>query len=273
MASDPILKLYFETLKSPYLHYGFWDHPAEVTLDTFQLKDMVAAQQRYIEHVCSFIPKDVRHVLDVGCGLGGNAAFLRNQGYDVDLLTPDEYQATMISQKFLGALNCYQCRFEDFQSPELYDLILESESACYIEMKRGFEVAHQTLRSGGYVLVSDYFIHFQDKSGNPHLRSSHLLSAYLDHAKKSGFHLVKEFDQTENTMPTLNLAHELTHRFFKPLASHVAKAFERRHPLVFTLGQKLFSKKITKKEKELALIDSNEFRKYRKYMVLLFQKV
>ena len=33
MPIDHVLKLYSETIQSPYLHYGFWDHPQSVDLD------------------------------------------------------------------------------------------------------------------------------------------------------------------------------------------------------------------------------------------------
>ena len=45
----------------------------------------------------------------------------------------------------------YKTKFEDFNSNTIYDLILESESACYIKIKEGFSVANKTLRDGGYI--------------------------------------------------------------------------------------------------------------------------
>ena len=33
MPIDHVLKLYSESIRSPYLHYGFWDNPEAVNTD------------------------------------------------------------------------------------------------------------------------------------------------------------------------------------------------------------------------------------------------
>ena len=38
MAIDHVLKLYSESIRSPYLHYGFWDDPQTVKIDQLTLK-------------------------------------------------------------------------------------------------------------------------------------------------------------------------------------------------------------------------------------------
>ena len=66
---------------------------------------------------------------------------------------------------------------------------MESESACYIKINEGFSKAREALGDGGYLLASDYFVHFKDTSKNPHLKSSHDLKKYLATAKEQGFEL------------------------------------------------------------------------------------
>ena len=58
MAIDHVLKLYSETIQSPYLHYGFWDDPKSIDSNLLSIDDIVKAQGRYIEHLASFIPDD-----------------------------------------------------------------------------------------------------------------------------------------------------------------------------------------------------------------------
>ena len=65
MPIDHVLKLYSESIRSPYLHYGFWDNPDLVNTDELTLNEMVAAQERYIEHLVSFIPEEVKN--HIGC--------------------------------------------------------------------------------------------------------------------------------------------------------------------------------------------------------------
>ena len=100
MSVDNVLKLYSETIRSSFLHYGFWDNPSEINLESLTLQDLKIAQLRYAEHLCSYIPSNVNSILDVGCGIGGNAKYLLSKGFDVETLSPDDYQKKVISDKF-----------------------------------------------------------------------------------------------------------------------------------------------------------------------------
>ena len=75
MPTDNVLKLYSKTIQSSFLHYGFWDDPEKVDLGSLTLNDIKKAQLRYIDHLSSFIPKDTKTILDVGCGIGGTLNF------------------------------------------------------------------------------------------------------------------------------------------------------------------------------------------------------
>ena len=271
MAIDHVLKLYSETIQSPYLHYGFWDDPKTIDTNLLSIEDIVNAQGRYIEHLASFIPEDVKNIIDVGCGVGGNAAYLKEKGYLIDVLSPDAYQEEFIKNKFNGEMKFFKTKFEDFNPNNTYDMILESESACYIKINEGFSVARRALREGGYLLAADYFVYnFEDQS--PHLKSSHRMDEYLNTAKASGFKLLKEYDQTENTMPTLDAALHFINRFIVPTAEYLQHSVQRKNPNIYQLLKSVFEKKVSKKMDQLDLMKSDEFRKYRKYMIYLFQK-
>ena len=58
MAIDHVLKLYSETIQSPYLHYGFWDNPGSVNTDLLSIEDIVKAQGRYCLLYTSPSPRD-----------------------------------------------------------------------------------------------------------------------------------------------------------------------------------------------------------------------
>ena len=272
MSIDHVLKLYSETLRSSYLHYGFWDKPDTIDFDSITIQDIKNAQARYIEHLGNFIPEDVNFILDVGCGIGGNAEFLIKAGYKVETLSPDSFQKSVISEKFNNEVLFHHCKFEKFQSKISYDLILQSESVCYIKIDRGFAKARETLRDGGYILASDYFIHYDDNSKNPHLKASHDLEKYLVSAKAHGFELVKEYDQTENTMPTLDYGNYFIERFLKPTLEYGLYSAKKNYPKSTSMIQKIIQRKLKNKLNQLDLIDSEQFRRYRKYMIFLFQK-
>tara|TARA_A100001037_G_scaffold306161_1_gene349628 strand:- start:5691 stop:6518 length:828 start_codon:yes stop_codon:yes gene_type:complete len=272
MAIDHVLKLYSETIRSSYLHYGFWDKPSSVDLDAITLADLKRAQERYIVHLASFIPENVLSILDVGCGIGGNASYLLNKGFQVETLSPDQYQKMIIKEKFNGDMVFHHCKFESFTPTKTYDLILQSESTCYIKIDLGFEKAKQALPDGGYLLASDYFVHYRDGSKNPHLKSAHDLETYLQAAEEYGFEIVKEYDQTENTMPTLDYGRYFFERFIQPTFTYGLYSAKKNYPKTLSMVQKLVEPKLKKKMTQLELINSDQFRKFRKYMIFLFQK-
>ncbi len=273
MAVDNVLKLYSEILRSEYLHYGFWDNPDSLELSKITLNDIHNAQERYIEHLSSFIPKDVSSIIDVGCGIGGNAKYLLEKGYTVETLSPDKFQNKVIDEKFKKKIIFHRTKFEDFQTEKKYDLILESESACYIDMEKGFAKANHILQPNGYILSSDYFVYQNDNSDSLHLKSSHNLKDYLSHAKDKGFKIIKEYDQTLNTMPTLDYGSYFLKRFIEPVLEYVNLSANRKYPKMTSVISSLIGNKFDKKKKQLELIDSEKFKKYRKYMIFLFQKV
>ena len=273
MPIDHVLKLYSESVRSPYLHYGFWDNPETVEPSEFTLNEMVKAQGRYIEHLASFIPDDVKTVLDVGAGIGGNSAYLLSKGYEVEALSPDEYQESVFAEKYNGDVKFHRSKFEDFNPDKEYDLVLESESACYIQIEPGWETARKTIRAGGYLLASDYFLHLNDGSGDWHIKAAHDEKVYMETAKKYGFKLINEYDQTDNTMPTLDGAKAFMERFIYPTVEFSSNYMEKNYPLILKMIKKAFGKKVDNKLKQFSLLESDEFRKYKRYMIYLFQKV
>ena len=273
MAVDHVLKLYSKTIRSSFLHYGFWDNPSLVDLDSMTLQEVKKAQTRYIENLSSFIPEDVNRILDVGCGIGGNTEFLINNGYELEALSPDDFQKSVIKEKFGSKISFHYCKFENFQVETEFDLILESESACYIKIDQGFLKAREALRDGGYLLASDYFVHFRDASQNPHLKSSHDLKKYLESAKEHGFELLREYDQTENTMPTLDYGKYFINRFVEPTIDYISYSSKKSFPKMAPIFGSFIRSKYDKKKNQLDLLDSDLFRKYRKYMIFLFKKI
>ena len=98
------------------------------------------------------------------------------------------------------------------------------------------------------------------------------MSKYLKSAEKNGFDLIKEYDQTENTMLTLDYANYLIERFVDPAIDYGVYSFKKNYPKISKLTAHLTKKKWFEKKNQLDLVDSNLFRKYRKYMIYLFKK-
>ena len=273
MPIDHVLKLYSESIRSPYLHYGYWDDPGSVDIDNITLNEMVAAQERYIENLASFIPEEVKTILDVGAGIGGNSSYLLSKGYEVEALSPDEYQEEVFAKKYNGEVKFYRSKFEDFIPEKQYDLVLESESACYIQIEPGWQTAQKTVCNQGYLLASDYFLHHNDGSGDWHIKASHDERTYMEKAEEYGFKLVREYDQTDNTMITLDCVKVFMERFIYPTVEFSSNYMDKNHPFVLKAIKKAFGKKVDDKMNQISLLDSSDFRKYKRYMIYLFQKV
>ena len=72
---------------------------------------------------------------------GGNTEFLLNNGYKIEALSPDDFQKDVIIKKFQDRVPFHHCKFENYHQKKEFDLILESESACYIKIDEGFAKA------------------------------------------------------------------------------------------------------------------------------------
>ena len=273
MPIDHVLKLYSQSIRSPYLHYGFWDDPESIDPEQLTLDDMVKAQGRYIEHLASFIPEEVKTILDVGAGIGGNSSYLISKGFEIEALSPDEYQETVFAEKYNGKVKFHRTKFENFEPEKKYDLVFESESACYIQIEPGWKTAQKTVKDGGYLLASDYFLHHNDGSGDWHIKASHDEKNYMKKAEEYGFKLIREYDQTDNTMPTLDGAKALMERFIFPTVEFSSNYLDKNHPFILKLIKKTFGKRVNDKMNQLSLLNSRDFKKYKRYMIFLFQKV
>ncbi len=113
------------------------------------------AQSAYTAKLLSFIPEGVKTVLDVGCGIGGNAVYLCDRGFIVEGLAPDALQQERFIKNTKGRVPFYLTRFEDFHSSNSYDLVLLSESSQYIAVDDLAQGAARLLDSGGYLLLAD----------------------------------------------------------------------------------------------------------------------
>lgn len=185
---QPVLKLYLDLSKTNYLHFGLWKKGDALTLENFQ-----AAQERYIENLIRFIPKGVKTVLDVGCGVGGNAAKLLKLGYDVTGICPDPYQGKLFRENTKGKAGFKLTTLENFKTDRKFDLILMSESVQYIPFGEGLKKLSQLLRPTGYLLISDYFKKGEAKGVPNLLRSTCGLSKRgqkggIQGRKEPGYH-------------------------------------------------------------------------------------
>lgn len=263
--TDPVLDYYRKITNSDYLHYGYWNLEDELNME-----NLYRAQERYIDHLISFFPKGVKTVLDVGCGIGGNALRLKKSGFEVEALSPDPAQEKVFKAK--REVPFHLTKFENFETSKTYDLILMSESAQYIPIKEGFEKCCTLLKDGGTLLVSDYFLR-QPEKDSVFAARTHEKNEYLKIAGEYGFEVVKAEDITSRVTPTLDLAKLKYDEYVLPTLELINHLLLSSVPIPYKIVQFLARKQFREIAMQLQLIDSQLFLKHRQYMIYIFKLI
>ena len=255
------LRLYHEILGLDHLHYGLWNGEA------MSLDGLKVAQERFSGYLCDLIPDGVKSVLDVGCGIGATARMLDGRGYEVEGLSPDPYHRSLFVRR--TGRPCHLARFQEFEPPRRYDLLLMSESAQYIWLDRFFPAVRRAAAPGGHLLIADYFT--AERTDGPLGKSGHLLDDFLSLAEESGLTLESSEDITDRVAPTLDLAELWFERYVEPVVSVASDVLNSRHPLLARLGLRLFRRRLDKLAEKRVLIDSGEFQRQKRYLILRYR--
>ena len=197
------LNYYLGLTDSPYLHYGYWE-TLPVPAEELTIARLRIAQQAYTVKLLDAIPKGTHTILDVGCGIGGNAAYLLDRGFAVEGLAPDPFQ----QQRFLKCTGdraiFHLTRFEDFKATHFYDLILFSESSQYMSAVDIASGAAKILNHGGYVLLAD-MMRSDPNYTEGMFSNCHVVTELHSALKQAGFTLVKTEDISAHILPTIDL--------------------------------------------------------------------
>ncbi|MHC5767001.1 MAG: class I SAM-dependent methyltransferase [Nostoc sp.] len=235
---------YIGLTNSDYLHYGYWEplptHGEELTLTRLRV-----AQESYTAKLLSFIPEDIKTVLDVGCGIGGNAAYLCSRGFSVEGLAPDALQQERFFQNTNGQVPFYLTRFEDFNKSYSYDLILFSESSQYIAALDLAQGAARLLDSGGYLLLAD-MMRFDAEYQEGIFSNCHIASELQIALKKSGFNLIKTEDISTHIAPTIDLCVDNFRTFGLTTVKYIADVVAIAVPPLHALGRLAFKRWLEK---------------------------
>jgi MPBQ/MSBQ methyltransferase len=254
------LRFYHEVLGLDELHAGIWEDEA-LNLDGLKI-----AQRRYSGRLVSLVPEGVRRILDVGAGTGSVSKLLAERGFEVEGLSPDPYQQQVYTEN--TGLPFHLNWLEKYDTSERYDLLLFSESAQYIKLDQIFENAKR-LAPGGYLLVADFFVTKQE--GGELSRRGHFLPDFQQAAEQYGFVEDHYEDITDPVLPTMDLAMLFVDRHVKPGIIFVNDVYGSRHPLLFRLVRWLFRRKLADWQNSLELIDSKEFARLKRYLILRYR--
>jgi MPBQ/MSBQ methyltransferase len=262
------LEYYLGITDSIYLHYGYWEQKP-TSNDDLTAANLRIAQAAYIKHLASFIPAEVKNILDVGCGIGGNSVYLSAQGFHIEGLAPDQLQQEKYLQNTQNKSKFHLSRFEDFQSSAKYDLLLFSESTQYITAQDIAQGAAKLLAPNGYVLMCDMML--LDANYTSGIYSNCRLLPELKAAmSKAGFKLVKEEDISDKVRPSLDLYVFIFKSFGMTTIKYLSDLVMIAVPPIYALLKRILSPIFSKLIEE-GLTSNDIFDKHLCYQTQLWQ--
>lgn len=254
-------------LKLNSLHYGYWQPNDEITMDNLK-----KAQARYTTHLLKLIPRGVKNVLDVGCGVGDNAIALAKKGYRVTGLTPSEYQYNMLKTLDNKNISFTLNKFEDFKTNNTFDCIFMSESSHYFDMDGGLQKSRELLRENRYVLVANIF----RKTPTTVFSETHIESEWLKCAEKYGFKIIHREDITHDVFPTVVFAEKVCHEYLTPIEEIINIYFKKSSPLRAKIIEFLFARDVKRlfslKDYLFKRLNSDLFKTNVQYLIFLLQR-
>ena len=240
------LELFFctEILKLNSLHYGYWEKSEKPTEggNKLTLDRLRGAQQKYTDILIDAIPKNVKSILDVGCGIGDVSRALVKSEYDVTAISPDSNHAKYF-ENYLSKLTFLQTKFEDLNIDNKFNLILMSESQNYFPAEIGFRQCTTLLLPKGYLLVSGMF---KKDSGSEIAEIANTIDDYAKAAEKHGLLLIENIDITQNILPTIDFIHKSMERYVKPSVTMINQFISSIAPVKSWFIKVFFRKQINK---------------------------
>jgi SAM-dependent methyltransferase len=186
--------------------------------------------------------------LDVGCGAGGLASKLVARGHEVDCVSPSPFLNQQAKNLLGDRAQFYECRYEDFQPAKAYDAIVFCESFQYVDKKRAGELVTSQLRSGGSLVICDFF-RLPANEPSP-IGGGHKFNDFQEVLSALPFRLIEDIDITSRTAPTFNVIDEVYSEVLRPIWDEVNAAFAATHPIWSRCVNTLFKKRITKIEQK-----------------------
>jgi SAM-dependent methyltransferase len=249
------------------LHYGYWTDGLEHTI-----RNLPRAQEEYCRFLLEHIPPDFKRVLDVGCGAGGIASKLVERGHTVDCVSPSSFLNSQARALVGDRARIFECKYEDFNSTETYDLVLFCESFQYVAIDKALEKAAAQLRPGGHLIICDFFRkEVEDKCP---ISGGHRLPWFFDALGHYPLAHIEDIDITDRTAPTFTVIDSAFTDVVQPIWDEIDHASLASHPWLYKCITWFFRHKINKvKSKYFTHQRSAEnFKKGKTYRFMRFEK-
>jgi len=204
-----------------FLNYGYWPPEGEtITLHSEDESNRPAIQLYH--HVASGTDLTNKNVLEVSCGHGGGASFIKRYHNPFSYTAVDQNpKAIEYNRKTHGSLGI-DFQIGDAQAldfpTEHFDAVLNVEAShCYPRQDQFFQSVNRVLHKGGHLLYADF-------------RPSTEVPKLDDDIAKAGFTIKSKTDITEQVLSALRRTSE---RYRKLVRSFTPKFL---HPAMETFA-------------------------------------
>lgn len=249
------------------LHYGYWTDDIEPTI-----RNLPRAQDQYCRFLLEHIPLSATRILDVGCGAGGVAAKLVERGHKVDCVSPSGFLNSQVRALLGDRVQIHECKYEEFNTAETYDVVLFCESFQYVKMEQGLDNVMAQLRPGGQLVICDFFRIPWDQ-GSP-ISGGYPIQEFQALIAKYPLRQIEEIDITAQTAPTFSVIDSAFTEVVQPIWDEIDHAGMTTHPWLYKAANWLFRHKIAKVKRKYFTHErsSENFRKYKTYRLMRFEK-
>jgi MPBQ/MSBQ methyltransferase len=229
------LKFLHQALKLESLHFGLFVDGIPRTLEA-----VPQAQVAYTKTLVAMVPRGVKTVLDVGCGVGTSARYLKDQGFAVEGLSPDHYHKEVFPEKCGPDVPFHHTGFEPFAPSKTYDCLFFSESPQYIDKDRFWPKCVELLAPDGCVVAADFF----QLEPNEEYHMCFLESDFVARAGRAGFTVDERKDITTEVLPNLEISRTLLIDYGQKFYEFAQDAIRHQAPRVYKLIRMLFRRKV-----------------------------
>ena len=143
-----------------FLNYGYWSPEGEtLPLDPGDEEDRPAIQLYH--HVASGADLTDKNVLEVSCGHGGGASFVKRYHRPRTYTAIDQNPKAIEYNRRMHSALGIDFRVDDAQTlhfpDDHFDAVINIEAShCYPRQDAFFNSAHRVLRNGGHLLFADH---------------------------------------------------------------------------------------------------------------------